>query len=222
MIPERLDIFPNIEKCLSMTLREWLYFHNVMHRHYTKYRGRAILKPPFDWIVQADIVYETNPEVIVEIGSFEGGNALWLADYLDAIGSDAPVIALDLYPRPDGLTHPRIEWIEGNVLEHETLAAVDRAVGGRRGLVIEDSDHKYHVTKRILEHYNRFVAPGCYLIVEDTIVEFLNLPPSPGPLRAVQEFVESNPSFRIDRTREKYILTYNPMGYLLRVEDART
>ena len=83
--------------------------------------------------------------------------------------------------------------------------------------MIEDSDHKEHVTRALLDTYERFVAPGCYFIVEDTIVEALNIPPFPGPLNAVRDFVaKNNGAFAIDRSREKYLMTYNPSGYLLR------
>src|SRR5438128_2553726 len=92
---DRLEVFPHIESCLSMTMREWLYFHNVMHRHYTRYRGRTMLKPPFDWVVLGDIIDETRPDLVIEIGSFEGGTTLWIADHLDAIGADAEVIGID-------------------------------------------------------------------------------------------------------------------------------
>lgn len=211
----RLDVFPHIEECLSMTLREWIYFHNVMHRHYTHYRGRKMLKPPFDWVVLGDILDETQPEVVIEIGSFEGATTLWMADHLDAIGSDAPVIGIDIR-QPPNVHHPRISWVTGDCLDDAVLARVEEIAADRRGLVIEDSDHKLHVTTEILEKYHRFVAPGNYLIVEDTIVEFLQLPPFPGPLQAVKDFVAANPDFAIDRTREKYVLTYNPMGYILR------
>jgi cephalosporin hydroxylase len=211
----RLDVFPHVENCMSMTLREWLYFHNVMHRHYTHYRGRKMLKPPFDWVVLGDIIDETRPELIIEIGSYEGATTLWMADHLDALGSDASIIGIDIR-RPPDVDHPRISWVTGDCTQEAVFARAQELAGERRGLVIEDSDHKFHVTKKILELYNPFVAPGNYLIVEDTIVEFMQLPPFPGPLQAVKEFVAANPEFVVDRTREKYILTYNPMGYLLR------
>ena len=35
-------------------------------------------------------------------------------------------------------------------------------------------------------------------------------------LGAVKAFVAQHPEFIIDRSREKYVMTYNPMGYLLR------
>ena len=209
-------MFPHIEDCMSMTLREWLLFHNVMHRHYTRYRGRKMLKPPFDWIVLGDIIEQTEPAVIIEIGSYEGGAALWMADLVRSLGLDCPVISIDVVDRTGGLEHPGIRWIRGDATDDAVVAEIRDAIGDRRGLVIEDSDHKEHVTERLLELYHDFVAEGCYLIVEDTLCEFTATPPFPGPLGAVKRFVAAHDDFVVDRSREKYVLTYNPMGYLLR------
>jgi cephalosporin hydroxylase len=215
---DRYDMFPHLENCLNMTLREWLYFHNVMHRHYTSYLGRKVLKPPFDWIVMQDIIHDTKPALIIEIGAYEGGFALWMAHLLDALQTDGRIIGIDIHETPTAVQHPRISWVIGDALDPETIARVDALCEGRRGMVIEDSDHKYHLTKAILQTYEKYVAPGCYFIVEDTVVEPMHLPPFPGPLNAVKEFVaDHQDAFIIDRTREKYIMTYNPMGYLLRI-----
>jgi cephalosporin hydroxylase len=217
---DRYNVFPHIEDTLSMTLREWMYFHNVMHRQYSLYQGLRVLKLPFDWVVLGDIIQDTRPEVIVEIGSFEGGTALWMAHLVDSLDLDTTVIGIDKDETPASVKHPRIEWVIGDCLEENTFRQVRDICGDRRGLVIEDSDHKYHITRQILEQYHDLVAIGSYLIVEDTIVEFLQLPPFPGPLRAVEEFAEDRAvEFVIDRSREKYIMTYNPKGYLLRVAD---
>lgn len=214
---DRFDMFPHVERCLNMTVREWLYWHNVMHRHYTTYMGRKVLKPPFDWIVMQDILQSTRPDLVIEIGSFEGGFALWMAHLLDAMQSDARIIGVDDTDRPLGVRHPRISWVIGDASSDEVVAQVSALAEGRRGMVVEDSDHKQHVTARLLELYHRFVAPGCYFVVEDTICEALSLPPFPGPLPAVREFLERHgDEFVVDRSREKYILTYNPEGYLLR------
>ena len=218
-ILDRYDLLPHIEDCLSMTLREWLLWHNVMHRHFSRYLGRKVLKPPFDWIVLGDIIQDTRPEVIVEIGCYEGGSLLWMANLLDAMNSNALLIGVDNTTRPLDVKHPRIEWVIGDALAAETVARVDEVRAGRTGMVVEDSDHKEHVTRALLDLYEHCVAPGCYFIVEDTIVEALSIPPFPGPLNAVRDFVQHRAdSFVIDRSREKYLMTYNPMGYLLRVE----
>jgi cephalosporin hydroxylase len=131
--------------------------------------------------------------------------------------SDARIIGIDINDTPLAVQHPRITWAIGDCLDPAIRDRVTTLCAGRRGMVIEDSDHKYLVTKAILEAYERYVATGCYFVVEDTCVEFLNLPPFPGPLNAVKEFVAGHrDSFVIDRSREKYVMTYNPMGYLLR------
>ena len=38
-----------------------------------------------------------------------------------------------------------------------------------------------------------------------------------GPLYAVEEFLKKNTSFAADPARERYIMTYNPKGFLKRI-----
>ena len=215
---DRYDIFPHIEDRLGMTVREWMNFNATMHRHFTKYLGHRVLKAPFDWIVMGDIIQDTEPEIIIEVGSGEGGFTLWMAHLLDAMGSEAEILSIDIRDNASGINHKRIRWIIGDALGSQTLQRLEELSKGRKGMVIEDSDHKYATTKGILEAYAKFVAVNCYLVVEDTIVDYLDLPPFPGPLKAVIEFAEIHKdTFVIDRTREKYIITHNPMGHLLRI-----
>ncbi len=59
---------------------------------------------------------------------------------------------------------------------------------------------------------------GIYLIVEDS---YVNGNPTyedfgPGPMESIVKLLASHPEFRSDRSREKYWLTYNPKGYLLK------
>jgi cephalosporin hydroxylase len=44
----------------------------------------------------------------------------------------------------------------------------------------------------------------------------------PGPLQAIEAFLERNDEFEVDREREKFLVTFNPSGYLRRVAPART
>jgi len=217
---DRYDMFPHIEERLTMTAREWLMFHWTMHRHNSMYRGRHLLKTPMDLLVLRDIIADTRPEVVIEIGSFDGGSALWIADQLEIEKNPARVIGVDVSPRCTAVADSRIDWVIGDCTDPKVVDEVRRLAEHRRGLVIEDSDHKLETTRRILQLYESFVAVGSYFIVEDTIVEFIDMPPFPGPLAAVREFVERrSAAFRIDRSREKYLLTHNPMGYLARTAE---
>jgi cephalosporin hydroxylase len=42
----------------------------------------------------------------------------------------------------------------------------------------------------------------------------------PGPLQAVECFLATTDEFEIDRERERFLITFNPSGYLRRVRSA--
>jgi cephalosporin hydroxylase len=85
-------------------------------------------------------------------------------------------------------------------------------------LVILDSDHtKDHVLAE-MRAYGPLVTKGSYMIVEDTNINGHPVLPDfgPGPWEAVEEFLQGNDQFTVDRSREKLLMTFNPMGYLRR------
>jgi cephalosporin hydroxylase len=89
---------------------------------------------------------------------------------------------------------------------------------GESVMVILDSDHsKKHVLDE-LRIYAPMVTPGHYLIVEDTnvnghpaLAEF-----GPGPMEALDAYLNEDMSFEIDSAQEKFFMTFNPRGYLRR------
>lgn len=86
-------------------------------------------------------------------------------------------------------------------------------------MVVLDSDHSAdHVTKE-LSIYSQFVSQGCYLVVEDTNINGHPVLPEfgPGPAEALEEFLAGNGQFTVDESREKFLLTFNPKGYLRRI-----
>jgi cephalosporin hydroxylase len=60
------------------------------------------------------------------------------------------------------------------------------------------------------------VTPGNYLIVEDTNLNSWLDVYYPGPLEATRDFLATDDRFETDRSREKFMMTFNPNGYLLR------
>jgi cephalosporin hydroxylase len=64
------------------------------------------------------------------------------------------------------------------------------------------------------------VSPGSYLVVEDTNINGHPVLPGwgPGPLEAVQKFLTETDEFAVDDSREKFLLTFNPHGYIRRVK----
>lgn len=207
---------------LSMSLTDWLVYHQdeIVFKQVT-WMGVRTLKNPLDCWIYQEIVHEVRPEVIVEIGSFEGGSTLYFCHLLDILGEGA-VLSIDIDRSRFHVKHPRIETLTGDSASPEIVAKAAAFCAGKRTLVVHDGDHtKEHVVAD-LEAYARMVTPGSYLIVEDSIVDLFKPGEGPGqkwtgPLPAIDAFVRRNPDFAIDMERERYLLTYNPHGYLKRL-----
>ena len=204
-----------------MTLRAWLLRHQkeIVFRQ-CRWLGVPMYKNPLDaWVLQ-EIVGEVRPEVIVEIGSCEGGSTLYLAHLLDLIGGGI-VLSLDIDRSKFQARHPRIVEITGDSASAEIQAEAARHAAGKSTLVIHDGDHRKDNVLADLEGYAPLVTPGSYLIVEDGIIDQFEHGDGIGtrelgPLEAVEEFLTRHPEFVVDADRERYLLTYNPRGYLRR------
>ncbi|MFL5328329.1 MAG: CmcI family methyltransferase [Gemmataceae bacterium] len=178
------------------------------------------LQCAFDaWVFQ-EILSEVKPDLVIETGTLFGGNALFLAHMMDLLGH-GEVISIDIayVPRVD---HPRVRYVTGSSTD---AVLVRRLLAGRpdeKRLVLLDSDHsKAHVLAE-MELYAPYVTPGSYLIVTDSNINGHPVYPhfGPGPYEAIEEFLSHTDEFVIDRSREKFKLTFNPNGYLKRVKRA--
>ena len=182
--------------------------------------GTQALKNPLDLWVYQEIVHETRPELIVETGTYRGGSALYLATLCDLVDA-GEVVSIDVEPmRDDYPSHPRLTYLAGRSSTHPGVVAdvTARAVG-KRTLVILDSDHSQAHVEAELEAYAPIVPVGCYLIAEDSNIGRIRKDLMPGPLQAVERFLAATDEFEIDREREKFLITFNPSGYLRRVRD---
>jgi cephalosporin hydroxylase len=130
------------------------------------------------------------------------------------------VLTIDVNPRPNRPVHPRIEYMSGSSTAPETIDAVAKAVAAAEGpvMVVLDSAHDRDHVFGELEGYYRFVSSGSYLIVEDTAHNGHPVAPfaGPGPWEAVHDFLPLHPEFSPDLSRQKFMHTWNPEGYLLR------
>jgi len=184
----------------------------------TFFMGVPVLKCPLDlWVLQ-EIIWETKPTLVIETGTAYGGSALWMASILEQLG-DGSVLSIDASLQVRLPMHRRIEYLERSSID-QTVTGILTVVDprqGRRWMVILDSDHsKQHVLKE-LELYASLVTPGNYLIVEDTCISESIFPEKlPGPAEALAEWLPKHPEFEVDRSREKFGVTWNPGGYLRR------
>ena len=115
--------------------------------------------------------------------------------------------------------HPRIRYVAGSTLDDDVVARVRTAAAGKRTMVILDSDHAATQVAAELKIYPEFVSPGCYLIVDDTNLGGHPVLPEhgPGPTEALDAWLPTRRTFEIDRSRERFMLSLNPRGFLKRV-----
>jgi cephalosporin hydroxylase len=202
-------------------LRRWLIrYHTDVLFAKVSWMGLEARKNVLDAWVYQQIIHDVQPEIIIEIGNAAGGSTLFLAHLLDLIGR-GDVIAVDIDHTQFQAHHPRIHTVTGDSATPETLVRVKELVRGRQGLVIHDGDHSSEHVLADLRAYAEFVQVGGYFIVEDTIIDLFKagdgLGSVNGPLGAVELFVRKDPRFQIDASCEKFVLTFNPRGYLKRI-----
>jgi cephalosporin hydroxylase len=189
----------------------------------THWMGFRAFKCPMDMWSYQEILWDTRPDLIVECGTAWGGSAQFFASMFDLFGTGGEILTIDIASddqMPGRPTHPRITYLTGSSTDAEIVEPVRRrAASADRVMVVLDSDHSYaHVAAEIAA-YSPLVTPGCYLVVEDTNVNGNPVLPEwgPGPMEAVDEFLDDTQSFVRDLTREKFMMTFNPGGYLRRV-----
>jgi cephalosporin hydroxylase len=182
----------------------------------THWLGVPTQKCAFDLWVYQEILHELRPEVIVECGTANGGSALFLASIFDLLGQ-GEVITVDIVDQPGRPSHERITYVTGSSTDLEIVEQVERLVGSRAPVVvILDSDHSRDHVLNELRLYAPLVSAGSYVIVEDSNVNGHPVVPDfgPGPAEAVARFLAETSEFEVDRSREKFFLTFNPCGYL--------
>ena len=101
-----------------------------------------------------------------------------------------------------------MDFLLGSSADPAIVAEVRRRAEGQRVLVLLDSLHTAEHVAKELDAYTPLVPVGSYVIVQDTPVD---------SVRAVEEFVATNPGWEIDSSRERFALTNTMQGYLKRV-----
>jgi cephalosporin hydroxylase len=208
----------------GMSVADWMIHHqeNIVFDH-VHWMGVKALKNPLDCWIYQEILWEVRPDVVVEIGSFHGGSTLYFCHLLDLLGHGI-VVSVEENRAYFAAKHPRLVEITGNSGEQPVKDQVAALCTGKKTLIVQDADHSKDAVLRDLHLYADLVSPGSYFIVEDGVVDIFDPRAAPrlgweqpGPLAAIREFLARDERFVIDAGRERYLITYNPCGFLKRV-----
>lgn len=201
--------------------------------------GRPIIQYPQDIVAMQELLWQVQPDLVIETGIAHGGSLIFSASMLElnaACGGprEAHVLGVDIDIREHNRSaieahpmHRRITMIEGSSIDPIVVARVrEIAARHQRVLVCLDSNHTHDHVLAELNSYASLTSVGSYCVVFDTVIE--ELPPGtypdrpwgPGnnPKTAVREFLRKHDEFEIDRAIDgKLLISVAREGYLRRL-----
>ena len=184
-----------------------------------KWLGQPIWQNVLDlWVIQETLA-EVKPELLIECGTNKGGSALFYAHLFDLMGR-GNVVTIDVEPKHD-VAHVPVTYLVGSSTSPAIVHAVRERVAACHGpvLVILDSSHSSHHVRAELRCYAPFVTRGSYCLVQDGIIDTLRVfrAGRPGPLPAIEDFLQTTNDFVIDEERSKrFLISHHPKGWLKR------
>lgn len=198
--------------------------------------GRPIIQFPQDIIAIQEIIWRVRPDLIIETGIAHGGSLVFSASMLELLGGSGHVIGIDIDIREPNRRaieqHPmakRITLMEGSSVDKAIINRVRELTSVKKSvLVLLDSNHTHDHVIAELRLYSDLVTRGSYLIVFDTIIEYMpdgffaDRPWGRGnnPLTAVRQFLHETDRFEVDSDiPKKLLITVAPDGYLRCLKD---
>ena len=174
-----------------------------------RWMGAPIQQWPTDLVILQELIHRNRPRVIIEAGVFLGGSSVFYASMLELMKIDGRVISLDIQIHPEAranvgesIYEDRITLIECDSKAPQTHKVLREMIGDEKNVMVcLDSDHSYAHTLGELRAFAPYVPVGGYMIMFDTVCEWLadvpNGDPSwaeDNPMRAVRDFLAAQPA----------------------------
>lgn len=129
-----------------------------------KWRGLTLMKDPMSLSIYQQMLQDQRFKTIVEIGTYEGGAALWMEDINKSIGNECTIYTVDKDTAQVNLpSDSSVIFKELDVYEITELHLPNIA---HPLLVIEDAHEN---VPGVLQYFDRILKEGDYLVVEDTL-----------------------------------------------------
>jgi cephalosporin hydroxylase len=188
--------------------------------HKVLYKNIPTLKCPFDYVIYQMIFNEVKPDLIIEIGTNNGGSALYYADLLETIGK-GEIHTIDIVDirHEEVKKHDRIKFFGDGFQEYD----LENVKNFDTILVIDDGSHTFEHVRDGLSKFQDIVSKNSYFIVEDGILDKLGWKKlyNGGPNDAIKEFIKKNENYIIDRKWCDFFgtnATFNTNGFLRRIK----
>lgn len=185
-----------------------------------RYRGIRCVKNPIDLAIMSRLLWDVKPRTIIEVGTMDGGSALWMYDQMKSYGVPCSVHSVDLSPPVMVLQNDGVYFRRGDARDLGATFSWDFMSGCQRPLMmVEDADHRAATTAAVLEFFDCWSRPGEYVVVEDGDAEdYYPGAFGGGPRVAIESFLKARSSdYEVDRRYcDMFGLTFFPEGYIRR------
>jgi len=183
------------DKKLAQRSLEWMC--ETLPFKYTynfQWMGRPIIQFPQDIVAMQEVIWQVNPDLIIETGIAHGGSLIFsasmlaLREYSDAITQGkmldpthpkSRVLGIDIDIRDHNRVaieeHPmanRIEMIQGSSTDPSIVSRVQKIAGKHSRILISlDSNHTHDHVLAELEAFAPLTSVGSYCVVFDTVID---------------------------------------------------
>jgi cephalosporin hydroxylase len=200
--------------------------------------GRPMIQLPEDMLRVQEVIWDHQPDVLIETGVAHGGSLVFYATLFKAMDKGR-VIGVEVELRSHNrkaidahILRPLITIVDGSSTDPETVEQVKGLIKpGEKVMVMLDANHtKAHVLDE-LRMYGPLVTPGCYIVACDGIMEQVCGGPrtkpewkESNPKQAAIAFAKENPNFVVEEpvwpfnegfVRER--VTYWPSAFVKRI-----
>ena len=197
--------------------------------------GFPIIQFPSDIIVLQEILFKEKPDIVIECGIGRGGSLIFYSSILKLIKKKFKVVGIELKL---GKNKKKIEkspfsknitLIEGSSTDERSVLKIKKILKNyKKPLIILDSMHTHKHVLNELNIYYKFIKKNGYLIVLDSLIEFINkkhndpkkkFKKGNSPYTAIVEFLKKNSNFKSDPYFEnKALITSAPYGFLRKIK----
>jgi len=142
---------------------------NLRHRGaYGSYKGLIQMKPAIDLVLYGNLIWELQPQTIIEFGSLQGGSGVWFADQLQVLCGRGEVHSFELCfkcisPRA---CHPFLHFHEADLRD---LGTLDTSLFERLPhpwLVVDDAHENL---ANLIPFVAGYLSRGDYYVIEDVL-----------------------------------------------------
>ena len=141
-------------------------------KYYIRHRGCMMMKTTNDLIALKELLTHVRPATVIELGTYTGGSAVWMADMLKLEDiSPIAIYSMDIntaiiQDRVKEIKPPNVTFMQGDSNKIEEAFSTEFLEGLLHPWVVIDDAHKN--VSGVLEHFAPHMIADDYLVVEDT------------------------------------------------------